>query len=339
MNNLSSNGTFDFLRVQDTLDTLLGMVEAASENAQSPGLQKKQIPTVIVSGFLGAGKTTLLRHVLSHAQEKKIAVLVNDFAALNVDAGLVRSVSNDVIDLSNGCVCCSLSGGVARAIRLIAQRSEPVDAIMVEASGVADPVGIAHAVQQVEGVDLESIIAIVDASVAFQRDAIAFLEMRQISGASLVLLNKVDLIDDVAAQRLEANLRKAAPKAQVLRTQNAAIPLPILFSGHLKQEEASAFVHDIFATLDLRAIGPVDPHAIERCMAELPDGIFRVKGCVAIAGSECSAHLIQAVGRRWTVEQAAQCDDIGRLVAIGLRDVMETLATKAHFKAAGLDII
>lgn len=337
MSNGPSRDAFDFLRVQDTLDTLLGMVEAASENAYRPS-QKRQIPTVIVSGFLGSGKTTLLRHVLSHAQGKKIAVLVNDFAALNVDAGLVRSVSNDVVDLANGCVCCSLSGGVARAIRLIAQRAEPVDAIMIEASGVADPVGIAHAVHQVDGIRLDSIIAIVDASVAFQRDAVAFLERRQISGANLVLLNKVDLIDNVSAQRLEAHLRNSAPKAQVLRTQNCAIPLQILLSGQFEHKEMAAFDHDVFTTLDLRAAGSLDPHAIELCFAELPDGIFRVKGQVSLKGSENSVHLLQAVGRRWTLEQETYSENTGRLVAIGLRDVMETLATKLHFKAVGLDI-
>ncbi|MBA3508391.1 MAG: GTP-binding protein, partial [Betaproteobacteria bacterium] len=102
------------------------------------------LPLTVIGGFLGAGKTTLLNHLLGAPHGRRLAVLVNDFGPINIDAALIRSRSEDTISLANGCACCSVAGDLTRALIELAQRDEPPDAIVLEASGLADPHGIAQ---------------------------------------------------------------------------------------------------------------------------------------------------------------------------------------------------
>src|SRR5665213_3036640 len=116
-----------------------GILEAArivpSVQRAAPG----SLPLTVIGGFLGAGKTTLLTHLLRGDHGRRIAVLVNDFGAINIDAELVRSRTADTISLANGCACCSVAGDLTRALVALAQREDPPDAIVLEASGLADP--------------------------------------------------------------------------------------------------------------------------------------------------------------------------------------------------------
>lgn len=326
-------------RALDTMDFFAGLIEAAALPRSKVPCAVTPIPTIVLSGFLGAGKTTLLRHLLTASHGMKIAALVNDFAALNIDTTLISDVSDDTTALQNGCICCSLSGGVARSLAEIVDRDAPVDAIVIEASGVSDPSGIAHVAQTVEGIELDSIVAVVDASEPTQGEAQDTLAARQVAAAKLILLNKCDLVSPEVAAGVEARLRASAPHAQVLRTTHCAVPTALLFDAAMRPElaEHSHPVHadDTFASIVLHQSRPIDRVAFETCLNDLPSGVFRAKGFVTFLDAP-SPVLLQLVGRRWSLTDSSDRSVETGLVVIGHADSFQHGDITGHFAALGL---
>ena len=326
-------------RALDTMDFFAGLIEAAALPRSKAPSAAAAIPTIVLSGFLGAGKTTLLRHLLSGSHGMKIAALVNDFAALNIDAALIADVSDDTTALQNGCICCSLSGGVARSLAAIVERETTVDAIVIEASGVSDPSGIAHVAQTLEGITLESIVAVVDAAESTQGKAHDALVARQVAAANLILLNKCDLVSPKQAELAEARLRACAPRAQVLRTTRCAVPIGLLFDAALRPEPADhsqpAHADQTFASIVLRQSKPIDRDAFARCLCDMPSGIFRAKGFVTFADAPVPL-LLQLVGRRWSLTECNDCPVETALVVIGLADSVQNGDLLGRFAAVGL---
>lgn len=326
-------------RALDMVDFFAGLVEAASLNRMAIAARGTNIPVVIVAGFLGAGKTTLMRHVLTANHGMKIAAMVNDFAALNIDAALIAEVSGDVTALANGCVCCSLSGGIARGLTGIIDRPETLDAVLIEASGVSDPAGIALVAGTLRGISLDCIVTVVDAAENPVLNDWLGLLARQVAPANLVLLNKTDLVDAKHVNEQVAHLAKLAPNAQILRTVNCAVPPAVIFqtSGRrafIDDQTAPTEGHD-FKTMILTPTKPVDRAALEDTLRTLPDGIVRIKGFVNLIDGDDRPELLQCVGRRWSWHPAPVESCIAKLVVIGQTSAMSGENILRHFGPLG----
>lgn len=191
----------------------------------------RPVPMTVVGGFLGAGKTTLVSHWLREAAGLRIAVLVNDFGDLDVDAGLIASVGSDVITLSNGCVCCQIGDDLATALISVLSAPTPFDAVVVEASGVSDPWRIAQYARADPDLTPDGVIVLLDAATA-RRDAadplLADTLLRQVRSADLLIVNKTDEVDAAERARLDAWIAEAAPGVPALHTTQARVPLAVV---------------------------------------------------------------------------------------------------------------
>src|ERR1700761_1977906 len=166
------------------------------------------VPVVLVAGFLGAGKTTVVNHLLAHAGGKRIAAVVNDFGAINIDAELIVG-ADGVVSLSNGCVCCSLQGDLLRTLAVLLRRDPRPELIVIETSGVADPMDVVRNLMDPmiwREAPLETVLCVVDATtpVAMLDDA---LLRSQIRAADVVALSKVDLADAADQARVRDAIR------------------------------------------------------------------------------------------------------------------------------------
>ena len=188
-------------------------------------------PLTVIGGFLGAGKTTLLNHWLRHAGGRRLAVLVNDFGALNIDAALIAASGADSIALSNGCVCCQIGDDLSLALIGLLQLQPPFDAIVVEASGVSDPWRIAQIALADPALGLGGVIVLVDSAAlpAHARDPLlADTLQRQLDSADVLVLNKSDLVDPAQSQALARWLDTHAGAVPRLAVSQGELPLALL---------------------------------------------------------------------------------------------------------------
>ncbi|NBY25830.1 MAG: GTP-binding protein, partial [Betaproteobacteria bacterium] len=194
------------------------------------------IPTLIVGGYLGAGKTTLVNHLLRHADGRRIAVMVNDFGELTIDADLIEGAEGSVLALAGGCVCCSFGSDLLGALQDVLQRKPPPDLILIETSGVALPAAVARSARLLPGLRIEGIVLMLDAETVRQRSAdpyVGDLVRQQLLDADLLILNKTELCSPIALAELHAWLpTMTTPGTPVVPANQARVPPELVLGFH-----------------------------------------------------------------------------------------------------------
>jgi G3E family GTPase len=270
----------------------------------------ENVSTIIVGGYLGAGKTTLVNHVLATAGDRRAGVIVNDFGRLNIDASLL--LSNETIELANGCVCCTLADGLPSAFERLLSYRPALDAIVVEASGVADPRKIAG-YARLAGLRDARIVVVVDALAirSLQRDRFVASEIdRQIRSAGLLVLNKCDLIDDATVTDVRARLHELAPSARLVESRFGNVDWSDLLSSGLaglSPAERDDAVHDDRAYESWSTVvdEPLERSSLERFAGALAPHALRAKGIVALRDDSQHRYIWQ-----WTPQTTSlECQD------------------------------
>ncbi|HZB93981.1 MAG TPA: GTP-binding protein [Stellaceae bacterium] len=188
-----------------------------------------QIPVTVLTGYLGAGKTTLLNRVLTAQHGKKYAVIVNEFGEIGIDNELVVNADEEVFEMNNGCICCTVRGDLIRIIGNLLKRKGRFDAILIETTGLADPAPVAQTFfvddEVAERAKLDSIVTVVDAKNILQRLDDSHEAAEQIGFADIILLNKVDLVSPAELAAIEARVHAMNPIATLHRTDHCALPI------------------------------------------------------------------------------------------------------------------
>ncbi|VIO80626.1 Putative metal chaperone YciC [Bradyrhizobium ivorense] len=189
------------------------------------------VPILLVAGFLGAGKTTVVNHLLAHAEGRRIAAVVNDFGAINIDAELIAGSSDGVVSLSNGCICCTLEGDLIRTLATLLRRDPRPEFIVIETSGIADPSDIVRNLMDPviwKEAPLETVLCVVDATQppAALNDALLRSQLR---AADVVALSKIDLADPAARAAMRDAIRAVRPAAVVVDADHGEVPAALLF--------------------------------------------------------------------------------------------------------------
>lgn len=285
------------------------------------------LPVIVVGGFLGAGKTTLLAHWLRGAGGRRLAVLVNDFGELAIDAALVRAAGADAIELTNGCVCCSIGDELGAALDRVAATASAFDAVVVESSGVADPWRIAQYPLADRRFALQSVVVLVDAAALPAQAADPLLAdtlERGVAHADVLLLNKVDLASDADRAAARDWSARHAPRSPVVEVAQAAWPLAALADvGHEAKGGWPTSMVDHGARYESWGVAPdgeYDADALRAWAAEAGgegSGVVRIKGLLPTGGGRWV--VLQLAGRRATLRPASPPPRGAMIVAIGLR--------------------
>ncbi|WEJ35008.1 CobW family GTP-binding protein [Devosia sp. SD17-2] len=285
------------------------------------------VPVTVVTGFLGAGKTTFINRLLDQANGRRIAAIVNDFGAINIDAGLIATRTEDVIGLENGCICCSLQGDLLRTIKNLLSRPETFDQILIEASGVADPAGIVQALMDPvlwKAVSLNGVIAVVD--VADCSDTPARLQDQlwraQVANADYLAFSKADGID---LKALTATL-KTFGKSLIVDLSRDAFPAEVLIGGGPEREYDTGrglVTSDRFVTVEGQWPSTVPMAKFQGAIQRLSPQLVRAKGIINFTEQPGKSFVFQLVGKRATLEPLDKHDAISRLVLIGERSHLD----------------
>ncbi|MBD2253445.1 CobW family GTP-binding protein [Nostoc parmelioides] len=205
-----------------------------------PEIPKRGMPVTIITGFLGSGKTTLLNQILKNKHDLKVAVLVNEFGDINIDSQLLVSVDQDMVELSNGCICCTINDGLVDAVYRVLEREERIDYLVIETTGVADPLPIILTFLGTELRDLtnlDSILTVVDAEAFEPNHFESEAALKQLTYADIILLNKTDLATSEKIQELEDYIQTVKDSARILHTKYGEVALPLILGVGLTPQD------------------------------------------------------------------------------------------------------
>jgi G3E family GTPase len=270
-------------------------------------------PITIVTGSLGSGKTTLLRYVIGTAPDR-LAILMNEFGEVNIDSRVIQGKNVRIAELSGGCVCCSLIGEFEAAVNEILDTVEPSH-ILVETTGVAEPDALVLDVQEsLPMVRLDGVVTLIDADSMVRFPQLGHTTRSQIEAADLLLLNKIDLVQEEELQRIRDRLSELNPQAVLLNTMRARLPNEILF-GLSRSRPASppAHLHETgVEVFDYAPTETFERSCFEEWAGSLGGEVYRAKGFVRFPDG---IHVFNFVAGRWELEPFSEEQPV--LVFIG----------------------
>lgn len=295
-------------------------------------MNNDSIAVTVVSGFLGAGKTTLLNRIAQQPQHGRMAVIVNDFGELNIDAAIIAEVTDAVFSLQNGCICCTVQEDLLAQLVSLSQLRPRLDRIVIECSGVSDPQRIVQTLgypQLKAHLHLDTVITLVDASgYAALEGEFARLSRAQVACADLVLLNKADLVSAAELQSLRAQI---GARTRVISTVQAQIPDALLLGERSPRNgftPVPAPHHELFESWTWQGTQALPAKALRDWLGQLPKDVFRLKGLVHLQGND-QPFWLQHVGNRsqFTLASGEHVQHSAQLVFIARRgsDLRERL--------------
>jgi G3E family GTPase len=274
------------------------------------------VPVTIVGGFLGAGKTSLLNHILTTVTHKRVAVLVNDFGEINIDARLVTSIEGNTVSLSNGCICCTIRDDLIVEVLKLLGRDEPPEHIVIESSGVSKPLLVVETFIRPEAfafTEVQGLISVLDADLMGEDEAEhRDLAIDQIRYADLVVLNKTDLVTTERLAAVRREVEGIAERSRIWETTFGVVPLELIFDDGLSRapdairdnaEYADAHdegerLNERFETWTFRSDDLWSFEALQRAVEDLPTGIYRAKGIVRLDLETGDWGVLNLTGKR-----------------------------------------
>jgi G3E family GTPase len=266
-----------------------------------------KIPVTVLTGYLGAGKTTLLNRILSENHGKKYAVIINEFGELGVDNDLVVGADEEVFEMNNGCICCTVRGDLIRIIEALMKRKGKLDGIIVETTGLADPAPVAQTFFVDDDVKsnsrLDAIVTVVDAKHLLQRLADSHEAVEQVAFADVIVLNKTDLVAAEDLGRVEERIRTINKTARILSAEKADVPIAQLMDrgafdlGRILELEPDFLSgeddhqhDDAVASVSLTSDRPLDRERFNRwigaVLMEKGQDLLRTKGILHFRGND-----------------------------------------------------
>jgi len=260
----------------------------------------RKTPISIISGYLGSGKTTLLRNILNNA-DQKIAVIMNEFGEINIDAKTIKGKNINIQELSGGCVCCSLTGEFELAVKELVKKYNP-DLIVVETTGVAESDALVLDIEDsLPELILDSIIVLVDSD-AFLKYPLGKVGIAQVELADIILLNKTDLVNKNKLNEIEEKLKTINKKANIIKSSFSEVSNNVLFGlyskksismkSHAHMQETEVFSFETNKNLN--------KNKFERFVKKLPKEIYRAKGFVKLNNK---FYLFNYVAERYSLEE------------------------------------
>ncbi|MDJ0543290.1 MAG: GTP-binding protein [Microcystis sp. M53601_WE4] len=315
-----------------------------------PCLPKSGMPVTIITGFLGSGKPTLLNHILDNKEGLKVAVLVNEFGDINIDSQLLVSIDEDMVELSNGCICCTINDSLIETVYQVLEKEIPVDYLIIETTGLADPLPIILTFLATELkylTRLDSIITLVDSETFTADHFDSNIALSQIRYGDVVILNKIDRVSSKKLDDLEKFIRREKEGIRLLKSSYGQVPLGLLLDLGLTKEELykvqlrdfqknRPISSDNQSTEDFNFVSfvsdkPFNLDKFEPFLTEkMPINVFRAKGILWFQQSDLK-HIFQLSGLRYDL-QAVEWDTSpqNQLVFIGRNLNKEEILTQLN---------